>query len=73
MSLSFGILVFPQVQQLDLTGPYEVFASVPESAVHLIWKNGDPVPSATGLPFVPTTTFETCPPSTCSAFPAAAG
>ena len=36
MSLSFGILVFPQVQQLDLTGPYEVFASAKGAQVHLI-------------------------------------
>ena len=27
MTIRFGILVFPGVQQLDLTGPYEVFAS----------------------------------------------
>ncbi len=27
MTLQIGILVFPGVQQLDLTGPYEVFAS----------------------------------------------
>ena len=29
MTLQIGILVFPRVQQLDLTGPYEVFASLP--------------------------------------------
>ena len=28
-ALSIGMLVFPKVQQLDLTGPYEVFASIP--------------------------------------------
>ena len=27
--LTVGLLVFPKVQQLDLTGPYEVFASIP--------------------------------------------
>jgi putative intracellular protease/amidase len=27
--LQIGLLVFPKVQQLDLTGPYEVFASWP--------------------------------------------
>ena len=73
MSLSFGILVFPQVQQLDLTGPYEVFASVPDSAVHLIWKDGEPVRSATGIPFVPTATFETCPPLDVFCIPGGAG
>ena len=39
MTLHIGILVFPRVQQLDLTGPYEVFASIPGAKVHLIWKD----------------------------------
>ncbi len=73
MSLSFGILVFPQVQQLDLTGPYEVFASVPDSAVHLIWKDGEPVRSATGISFTPTATFATCPPLDVLCIPGGAG
>lgn len=62
MSLSFGILVFPQVQQLDLTGPYEVFASAKGAQVHLIWKDTAPLKAATGLTLTPTTTFAGCPP-----------
>ncbi|MBA4223391.1 MAG: AraC family transcriptional regulator [Methylobacterium sp.] len=62
MSLSFGILVFPQVQQLDLTGPYEVFASARGAEVHLIWKDTAPLKAATGLTLTPTTTFAACPP-----------
>lgn len=62
MSLSFGILVFPQVQQLDLTGPYEVFASAKGAQVHLIWKDTAPLKAATGLTLTPTTTFAACPP-----------
>jgi cyclohexyl-isocyanide hydratase len=61
MTLQIGILVFPGVQQLDLTGPYEVFASLPETKVHLIWKDRAPVNSATGLVLLPTTTFGECP------------
>jgi cyclohexyl-isocyanide hydratase len=30
-SVEFGLLVFQNVQQLDLTGPYEVFASWPRA------------------------------------------
>ncbi len=52
-----GILVFPQVQQLDLTGPYEVFASMPGAQVDLIWKELAPLRSATGLMLQPTKTF----------------
>lgn len=61
MSLKIGLLVFPKVQQLDLTGPYEVFASLPDSAVHLVWKTLDPVTSSTGLVLQPTVTMVECP------------
>lgn len=62
MAFSFGILAFPRVQQLDLTGPYEVFASAKDTEVHLVWKTLDPVISATGLSLTPTMTFADCPP-----------
>ena len=61
MTLRIGLLAFPRVQQLDLTGPYEVFASLPDAAVHLVWKTKDPVISATGLVLTPDTTFADCP------------
>lgn len=61
MAYHFGILVFPGVQQLDLTGPYEVFASLPGAKVHLIWKDRSPVTSATGLVLIPSMTFSECP------------
>lgn len=62
MSFHIGLLVFPDVQQLDLTGPYEVFASAPDTMVHLLWKDLWPIRSATGLQLMPTTTLDTCPP-----------
>lgn len=61
MTLHIGILVFPNVQQLDLTGPYEVFASIPGAKVHLIWKDRSAITSATGLALTPTMTFAECP------------
>ena len=60
-ALEIGILVFPRVQQLDLTGPYEVFASIPGAKVHLIWKDRAAITSATGLVLAPTMTFAECP------------
>jgi cyclohexyl-isocyanide hydratase len=62
MSLRFGILVFPNVQQLDLTGPYEVMATVKGAEVELIWKDRNPVTSSTRLSLTPTATFDDCPP-----------
>ncbi len=62
MTLRFGLLAFPTVQQLDLSGPYEVFASVPGGEVHLLWKDTAPLRSATGLILTPTTRLDNCPP-----------
>lgn len=59
--LQIGLLVFPGVQQLDLTAPYEIFASMPDTDVHLVWKTATPITSATGLVLQPNATFETCP------------
>jgi cyclohexyl-isocyanide hydratase len=73
MSLSFGILAFPQVQQLDLTGPYEVFASARGAEVHLIWKDREPLKAATGLVLTPTTSFADCPPLDVLCVPGGAG
>ena len=61
MTLHIGILVFPEVQQLDLTGPYEVFATTPDTKIHLLWKQLGPIQSVTGLPLAPTATFADCP------------
>ena len=60
--LVIGFLVFPNIQQLDLTGPYEVFSvlDVPKE-VHLVWKTRDVVTSTTGLTFTPTQTLSDCP------------
>ena len=61
MSPSFGLLVFPDIQQLDLTAPYEIFASAPGATVHLVWKDLAPVRASTGLCLKPTTTLAECP------------
>jgi cyclohexyl-isocyanide hydratase len=59
--LRVGILVFPKVQQLDLTGPFEVFASVPEAEVRLVWKRVERIDTATGLVLMPDLAFAECP------------
>jgi cyclohexyl-isocyanide hydratase len=59
--LQIGLLLFPKVTQLDLTGPLQVFSSVPGATVHLIWKRIEPVASDTVLTLTPTTSFADCP------------
>lgn len=59
--LQIGLLVFPRVTQLDLTGPVQVFSSVPGAQVHLVWKRIEPIESDSVLTLTPTTTFAECP------------
>src|ERR1700727_443956 len=59
--LQIGLLVFPKVTQLDLTGPLQVFSSVSGAKVHLIWKRIEPVPSDSVLTLTPTVSFADCP------------
>ncbi|KWO79569.1 DJ-1/PfpI family protein [Burkholderia ubonensis] len=62
MTLHIGFLAFPGVQQLDLTGPHDVLASLPDTAAHLVWKTREPVASSSGLALTPGHTFADCPP-----------
>jgi cyclohexyl-isocyanide hydratase len=59
---NIGLLLFPHLTQLDLTGPWEVFARMPGVNNYLVWKDRQPVMSDRGLAIVPTTTFADCPP-----------
>ncbi len=58
--LSVGIVLFPNVTQLDVTGPYEVFARMP-ATVHLVAATLEPIRSEQGLTILPELTFETAP------------
>lgn len=60
-SPSIGLLLFPGLMQLDLTGPAEVFGALPGARVHLVWKSLDPVATSRGWKIVPTTTLADCP------------
>lgn len=51
------MLAFPDMDQLDLTGPFEVFARLPDTRVQLVWKNRKPVRDALGLHIVPDAKF----------------
>lgn len=59
--MRIGFLVFPDITQLDLTGPFEVFAQLPGAEVLLVWKAPTPVIAGGGLLLQPTTTFAQCP------------
>lgn len=61
-TVHIGILLFPDVTQLDATGPAQVLCRVPNAKLHMIWKTLAPVPTDSGFSIVPTTTFADCPP-----------
>jgi hypothetical protein len=47
-----GFVIFPDLTQLDFTGPQQVLARLPQSAMHMVAKSIAPVPS--DLSLVPT-------------------
>lgn len=61
MTYRIGLLIFPNITQLDATGPYEVFIKFPDAEVRLIWKSLDPVKAGGGMLLTPDTTFDDCP------------
>jgi cyclohexyl-isocyanide hydratase len=61
-TIRIGLLLFPRLTQLDLTGPFEVFAKLPDATVHLLWKTHEPITAETGMRILPDTTLAECPP-----------
>ena len=59
--IEIGIVFFPGMTQLDVTGPFEVLARLPNARMHLLWKRIEPITSDVGLIVVPTMTFDDCP------------
>jgi cyclohexyl-isocyanide hydratase len=59
---NIGFVIFPDLTQLDFTGPLQVLSRLPQSATHIVAKSAEPVPSDCGLGLVPTHTFANCPP-----------
>src|ERR1700745_2884312 len=59
---NIGFVIFPNLTQLDLTGPLQVLARLPQSTTHIVANSEAPVPSDCGLSLLPTHTFANCPP-----------
>lgn len=52
-TLHVGMVCYPRLTQLDMTGPYEVLARMPDAKVHILWKDTAPVKTETGFCIVP--------------------
>ncbi len=56
--ISVAFLVFPNVTQLDLTGPAQVLSRLGNVTLNLVWKDTKPVPTDAGFPLLPTARFD---------------
>jgi len=52
------MVLFPNLTQLDLTAPYEVFSRIPNAKIYLLSPTFDPVRSERGLTIIPDTIFD---------------
>ena len=52
-----AFLIYPEMTQLDFSGPAEVLGMMPDAEVTLVWKSIEPVRSDIGITFLPTATI----------------
>jgi cyclohexyl-isocyanide hydratase len=52
-----AFLVYPQVTQLDFTGPAQFLSRLGNAKVDYVWKSREPVPTDAGFSILPTATF----------------
>ncbi|WP_165246357.1 DJ-1/PfpI family protein [Paludisphaera soli] len=60
--LHIGILIFPRMDQIDFTGPFEVLSRVPDSTVHVFAKDKAPLRDVKGLILTPEESLAEVPP-----------
>lgn len=56
-----GFLLYPNVTQLDMTGPAQVLHRMPGAQVFYVWKTIEPIMSDCELALMPTVTMADCP------------
>ncbi|MBD1601711.1 DJ-1/PfpI family protein [Pseudomonas typographi] len=59
--MNVGFLLFPGIQPLDLIGPFDVLAGLPEVSLCLLAPELEPVQASRGLWLRPDTLFGACP------------
>ena len=60
-TLRIGAIVFPEMDQIDLTGPLEVLSRIPGATFNLCWKELAPVRDVKGFTITPDTRFGEAP------------
>src|ERR1039458_9438801 len=59
--IEIGAIVFPRMDQMDFTGPFEVLSRIPDARFHVLWKDKAPVRDIKGLILTPEMTFAEAP------------
>ncbi len=70
---TIGMLVFPEVQMVDLIGPLELLAPAPDVRTLLIAARKEPIVATSGVQLVPQATLEDAPPFDVLFVPGGAG
>ncbi len=68
-----AMLAFPDMTQLDFTGPHEVFSRFKELAIDIVWKKPGVIDVGGGLQFLTSTTYDNCPQADILFVPGGAG
>ena len=59
--LHLAAILFPQIDQTDFTGPFEVLSRIPDSTFHIAWKEKTPIRDIRGLILTPEETLAEVP------------
>jgi len=59
--LQIGAILFPQMDQADFTGPFEVLSRISDSTFHILAKQKAPITDAKGLVLTPERTLSEAP------------
>ncbi len=59
--IRIGAIIFPNMDQCDFTGPFEVLSRLPDSTFHVAWKRKEPIRDCHGLILTPETDLAECP------------
>ncbi|QAY96803.1 AraC family transcriptional regulator [Methylovirgula ligni] len=71
--ISIGILIFPDMDQIDFTGPFEVLSRLPDAKIHIIGTQKGPFRDHAGLILTPEVTLAEAPPLDLLLVPGGAG
>jgi cyclohexyl-isocyanide hydratase len=60
--LNIGAILFPDLDQADFTGPFEVLSRLPNSTFHILAEEDSPIKDSQGLMLMPQRVFSQAPP-----------